>query len=142
MRNSILFSETMRCCSSAVADKRAVFFIKSFLLLLTSVVLFSFVQEAEIEPVQNIIRIERHKEIPMRDGVKLYADVYLPAKPGKYPTIVVRTPYGLQRDGVHQTMVKYAQHGYAVVLADVRGRYESEGKWEPFRMRLRMDLTP
>ena len=29
--------------------------------------------------------------------------------------------------------VKFAQHGYAVDFFDVRGRYESEGKWEPFR---------
>jgi uncharacterized protein len=69
----------------------------------------------------------------MRDGVKLYADVYLPRAEGKYPTLVVRTPYGVQRDGVHEVMIKFAQRGYAVVMNDVRGRYESEGKWEPFR---------
>ncbi len=87
---------------------------------------------AEIPP-GNEIRIERHKAVPMRDGTILYADVYLPVKPGRYPTIITRTPYGLQRDGVHQTMIRFAQHGYAVVVQDVRGRYESEGKWEPFR---------
>ncbi|MCF0070689.1 CocE/NonD family hydrolase [Dyadobacter sp. CY261] len=81
----------------------------------------------------NEIRIERHKAVRMRDGVVLYADVYMPATPGRYPTIVTRTPYGSQRDGVHQTMIKFAQHGYAVVVQDVRGRYESDGKWEPFR---------
>ena len=69
----------------------------------------------------------------MRDGVRLYADCYLPQDPGKYPTIVTRTPYGVQRPGMHQTMVNLAQHGYAVVLVDVRGRYESQGDWEPFR---------
>ncbi len=69
----------------------------------------------------------------MKDGVVLYADVYLPEKTGKYPTLVVRTPYGVQRPGMHETMVKFAQRGYAVVLQDVRGRYESEGVWEPFR---------
>ncbi len=81
----------------------------------------------------NEIRIERHKPVKMRDGVILYADVYLPKAPGKYPTIVTRTCYGVQRDAVHQNMVKFAQNGYAVVNQDVRGRYESEGKWEPFR---------
>ncbi len=81
----------------------------------------------------NNIRIERHKAVTMRDGVKLYADVYLPAAPGKYPTIVIRTCYGVQRDGMHPTVVKFAQNGYAVVVQDVRGRYESEGVWEPFR---------
>ena len=79
------------------------------------------------------IKILRHREIPMRDGVKLYGDVYLPAAPGKYPTLIVRTPYGVQRDGAHESLIKFAQHGYAAVMNDVRGRYESEGKWEPFR---------
>ena len=69
----------------------------------------------------------------MRDGVTLYADVYRPASGAKHPTLVVRTPYGVQRDGVHKTMIEFAQNGYAVVVQDVRGRYESEGKWEPFR---------
>lgn len=53
------------------------------------------------KPLNNEIKIERYKTITMRDGVKLYADVYLPAAPGKYPTIVIRTCYGVQRDGGH-----------------------------------------
>ena len=69
----------------------------------------------------------------MSDGVILYADVYLPLPAATYPTLVVRTPYGVQRPGMHEPMVKFAQNGYAVVLQDVRGRYESEGVWEPFR---------
>ncbi|HZS10182.1 MAG TPA: CocE/NonD family hydrolase [Blastocatellia bacterium] len=85
----------------------------------------------------NEIRIERHREVPMRDGVKLYADVYLPRAEGRYPVLVVRTPYGVQRDGVHEPMIKFAQHGYAVVVNDVRGRYESEGQWDPFRYEAR-----
>ena len=79
------------------------------------------------------IRILRHQAIPMRDGINIYADCYLPLAEGKYPTIITRTPYGVQRPGMHATMVNLAQHGYAVVLADVRGRYESEGEWDPFR---------
>ena len=79
------------------------------------------------------LRILRHQAIPMQDGIKIYADCYLPKEEGKYPVIITRTPYGVQRPGMHQTMVNLAQHGYAVVLADVRGRYESEGEWEPFR---------
>jgi putative CocE/NonD family hydrolase len=69
----------------------------------------------------------------MRDGVILYADVYLPAESGEYPTIVSRTPYGVQRSGSHERFIKFAQQGYAVVFQDVRGRFESEGEWEPFR---------
>ncbi len=79
------------------------------------------------------IRIDRHQAVPMRDGVRLYADVYRPAAEGRWPTLVVRTPYGVQRDGVHAAMIRFAQNGYAVLIQDVRGRYESEGKWDPFR---------
>src|SRR5512132_2955357 len=75
------------------------------------------------------IRILRYQPATMRDGVKLYGDVYMPAKSGRYPVLVSRTPYGVQRDGMHQTGIRFAQHGYAYVLQDVRGRYESEGKW-------------
>jgi putative CocE/NonD family hydrolase len=79
------------------------------------------------------IRIERYLAVPMRDGVKLYGDLYRPAREGKFPVLIVRTPYGLQRDGIHQNLIEFAQRGYAVLAQDVRGRYESEGKWEPFR---------
>ena len=85
-------------------------------------------------PLLNEIRIERNKAVPMRDGVILYADVYRPAKLGKYPVILTRTPYGLQREGVHhERMIKFAQRGYVAIVQDVRGRYESEGQWDPFR---------
>lgn len=90
-------------------------------------------REGLSQSVENEIRIIRHVEVPMSDGVKLYADVYLPKLTGKYPTIVTRTCYGVQRDGMHETVIKFAQRGYAVVVQDVRGRYESEGVWQPFR---------
>ena len=87
------------------------------------------IAESQVEK----IRIERHLAAPMRDGVNLYGDLYRPAKEGKFPVLIVRTPYGVQRDGMHQALIKFAQRGYAVYAQDVRGRYESEGKWDPFR---------
>ena len=92
-----------------------------------------FWPSAPVAATAEPLKILRYQPVPMRDGVKLYADVYLPRAEGRYPTLVVRTPYGVQRDGVHETMMKFAQRGYAVVMNDTRGRYESEGKWEPFR---------
>lgn len=84
--------------------------------------------------VLNEVKIVRQVAIPMRDGSILYADIYRPANAGKYPVIVTRTPYGLQRDNVHhERMTKFAQRGYIGIVQDVRGRYESDGKWEPFR---------
>lgn len=86
-------------------------------------------------PVENDIKIERYLPQKMRDGVVLYSDIYRPARDGRYPVIVVRTPYGIQREnvGFHDTLPKFAQRGYVVVMQDTRGRYESEGKWDPFR---------
>jgi uncharacterized protein len=79
------------------------------------------------------IKIQRYLAATMRDGVKLYGDLYRPARDGKFPVIIVRTPYGVQRDGMQAPLIKFAQQGYAVLIQDVRGRYESEGKWDPFR---------
>lgn len=73
--------------------------------------------------------------IPMRDGVKLAADVYLPAKDGKIlgeqlPTILMRLPYNKREtEKEHPHAVYFASHGYAVVFQDTRGRYKSEGVW-------------
>ena len=85
------------------------------------------------QPISEAIRIEGHVAVPMRDGVKLYADVYRPRREGRFPTLITRTPYGVQRDGMHEAVIRFAQHGYAVVVQDTRGRYESEGAWDPFR---------
>jgi putative CocE/NonD family hydrolase len=66
--------------------------------------------------------------VPMRDGVVLRADVWRPAAPGPYPTLVYRTPYD-KRDALaaSSTARKAVARGYAVVLQDVRGRYASDG---------------
>ncbi len=39
--------------------------------------------------------IDRGVVIPMRDGVELMTDIYRPDAPGRFPVILVRTPYGL-----------------------------------------------
>ena len=75
---------------------------------------------------------------PMRDGVRLAADVYLPAdgaelRPGRHPTILARTSY----DKSSQRYVEpighsFARRGYAVVIQDLRGRAASEGVGQYF----------
>ncbi|OME70062.1 hypothetical protein BSK65_14255 [Paenibacillus odorifer] len=71
--------------------------------------------------------------IPMRDGVRLATDVFLPEgiQPGtKLPTILVRTCY--DRNGKKEIFMRWANKGYAVVSQDVRGRADSEGELIPF----------
>lgn len=69
--------------------------------------------------------------IKMRDGVILRADVYRPRAEGRYPVLLMRTPYN--RRGAVGTAIRLAQSGYAVVVQDVRGRFGSDGDWNPFR---------
>jgi len=88
----------------------------------------------EAYPPTNDVVIENLVPIRMRDGVTLYADVYRPAKPGRYPVLVSRTPYSTERyPSAYADAVFFARRGYVFVYQDVRGRHESEGKWEPFR---------
>jgi hypothetical protein len=75
--------------------------------------------------------VHERLKIPMRDGVRLEADVFLPAEAGKFPTLLERTPYGKGRDA--EIAAYFVPHGYAVVIQDVRGRYESEGRWRPIQ---------
>lgn len=92
---------------------------------------------ASIRPVSEKIRIDSNLIVPMRDAVKLYADLSRPARDARFPTLIVRTPYGKQRNGIHQTKIQFAQRGYAVLVHDVRRRYKSEGAWDPFRAEAR-----
>jgi putative CocE/NonD family hydrolase len=78
--------------------------------------------------------IEKHVEVPMRDGTVLRADVYRPSA-GRHPVLLMRTPYskdvpmGLM---VVLNYVRAAEAGYVVVVQDVRGRFRSEGNFVPF----------
>ena len=65
--------------------------------------------------------------VAMRDGVKLATDVYLPGDgSGKYPAIVVRTPYDKSKGGPG-IVANATRRGYALVVQDLRGRFKSEG---------------
>ena len=64
---------------------------------------------------------------PMRDGVELSSDIYLPKAPGKFPTVLMRTPYDNNAPGMIESGMKLANHGYACVIQDVRGRWDSDG---------------
>ena len=68
-------------------------------------------------------------KVPMRDGVRLSADVFLPRAEQDLPlpTILLRTPYETTRDGHIEWAVWWARRGYACVIQDARGKYESEG---------------
>lgn len=64
--------------------------------------------------------------IPMRDGIRLAADVYRPPVPGRWPALLVRTPYN-RKSRAMASYRFFARRGYAVVIQDTRGRYASQG---------------
>jgi putative CocE/NonD family hydrolase len=68
-----------------------------------------------------------------RDGVTLYSDIYRPRADGKFPVILMRTPYDKSVSWAVTPAYQIATHGYVVVVQDVRGRYTSEGEWYTFR---------
>src|SRR5512133_3347367 len=69
--------------------------------------------------------------IPMRDGIELAADVYLPVESARpAPAIIESTPY--DKSGFLTDVRFFQEHGYAYVVHDVRGRGKSEGEWRAF----------
>src|SRR5262245_66308792 len=71
--------------------------------------------------------------IPMRDGVKLNTNIFVPKNAGKpLPIILERTPYKAPDSGRGWAQGKYAAlaaGGYIFVFQDIRGRYKSEGQF-------------
>jgi len=74
------------------------------------------------------------EQAPMRDGVLLTTEVYLPSPDqGRLPVIMQRTPYNrfppaVQGSNCDNTLLmSYALKGFAVLNQDVRGRYRSQG---------------
>ena len=77
---------------------------------------------------------ERNVPVKMRDGVTLYADIYRPDKEGKFPTIMQRLPYDKDSIivvGMSLNPTRAVEAGYVVVAQDVRGRFTSEGDYNP-----------
>jgi putative CocE/NonD family hydrolase len=74
------------------------------------------------------VQVEKNLMMPMRDGVKLATDIYLPQNnQEKLPVILTRLPY--DKNGAKAFGEYFAANGYAFVAQDTRGRYGSEGVW-------------
>jgi uncharacterized protein len=105
---------------------RTIYFLK---FLLTSFLLLCVYGEIKAENIRNIF----DARIAMRDGVELSADIWLPAQTGRYPAILVRTPYvkALYRPGkdLRGFIAAFAEQGYVSLYQDVRGRGDSDGKF-------------
>jgi uncharacterized protein len=71
--------------------------------------------------------------IAMRDGVRLATDVYLPAGDGPFHAILTRMPYGKTEPYCYMPVIAayWVSKGYAAVVQDVRGKWASQGSFEP-----------
>ncbi len=76
----------------------------------------------------------QHVMVPMRDGVRLATDVYLPATEGPVPVVLTRSPYDKCGPIIRTDVFAAAltARGYAFVAQDVRGKFRSEGATVPF----------
>jgi len=74
-------------------------------------------------------KVVKEENVParMRDGVTLRANVYRPDAPGRFPVILMRTPYGKEMTAPNAK--RFVPYGYIFVTQDTRGRFESEGNW-------------
>ena len=103
------------------------------LLLLPSLL----ARELDMRAAEFAVRIERGIGFRSSDGVELVADVFHPLRAGpKTPTILVRIPYSKNLvNHLSATIVgqMWAERGYTVVLQGTRGRYESGGRYVPFK---------
>lgn len=83
--------------------------------------------------------------VAMRDGVRLATDIYRPTGPGPFPVLLERTPYDRNAETLRErtaaapqpvrrgdVAAQFALHGYAVVVQDCRGRFDSEGRFTKY----------
>ena len=76
------------------------------------------------------------EKIPLRDGVKLNATLYLPkGLQEPVPCIFTLTPYVAQR--YHDVGIYFSAHGYVFAAVDARGRGNSEGEFTPLLQEVR-----
>jgi len=69
--------------------------------------------------------------VPMRDGAQLALDLYFPSGPPKgLPVVLERTPYNKAIVGRRAKF--WTARGYVYAIQDVRGRFRSQGRFEPF----------
>jgi putative CocE/NonD family hydrolase len=84
--------------------------------------------------VSNQARVLFNRRVPLRDGITLSADVYLPIQgKGPWPAILLRTPYLKAQAQIAQRALAFVRSGYAFVAMDVRGRGDSDGEFVPYR---------
>ena len=103
--------------------------------LLAAAVLLPLTAAAQVATDPSIVYDRIQAMVPMRDGVRLETDIYVPkAAREKLPILFMRTPYGFSPDAkgfslwlTRPWLVPTLRDGYVLALQNVRGRFGSEG---------------
>ena len=104
-------------------------------LLFVLVFLFAVAPFNAQQPATSLTGTENM--IPMRDGVRLYTQVYTPAQASEsLPILLIRTPYGTGQFNparLAASLPELTADGYIIVSQDIRGRFKSEGEFVMLR---------
>jgi hypothetical protein len=110
------------------------FFVPIIFIFIT---MSTLAQQSIKEKILEIAIIDEKVMMPMRDGIRLATDIYLPKTEQKVPIIFSKTTYNFNSwgDGIEQTRTmerayEALKRGYAYVVQNERGRYFSEGEWD------------
>jgi putative CocE/NonD family hydrolase len=103
-------------------------FITSMLALLAAATAAEPPAAEERSEARCAVKQERGVMVPMRDGIRLAADIYRPDAPGKFPVLMVLRYFA---EGKRHADF-FAPRGYVVALVSCRGRLGSEGTWVPY----------
>lgn len=99
----------------------------------------------ELEEKSHIVEVM----VPMRNGIELQTEVFLPEGEGPFPALLARCTYGTQ--GVRGQAARFTEHGYAVLAQNVRvaGSEDSGSmtapktyRWYQFRLWLMVIVIP
>ncbi|MDA0833066.1 MAG: CocE/NonD family hydrolase [Planctomycetota bacterium] len=111
-------SDVVRCCALLLIST------------LSSTVWAQPPQAGEYSPAVYEVVEELNRKAPMRDGVELTIDIFRPQEEGRFPAILLQTPYN--KNGAVPRARKFAARGFVVINVDSRGRFDSGGDWDPF----------
>lgn len=113
--------------------KRIVHLLATASLVLPGIAQAKWSNEYLSNQLGELAIVEKHRLVPMRDGIGLSTDIYRPkGAKGPLPTIFMRTPYNMEKPFEDEMLytIEGLKRGYAIVFQNERGRYFSEGKFE------------
>lgn len=104
---------------------------------LLALIFFAIVAPLNAQTTSGDVFTRTESMIAMRDGVRLYTQIYTPTKPAEpLPLLLLRTPYGigdLNSAQLAAALPELVADGYIIVRQDIRGRFKSEGQFVMLR---------